>query len=128
MVEQFRKDILTLRKKQEPQPPLMEQMTRPQGGKLESEQTARMRAAIEFIQSKSSHPYQCLADLWNAERGGEYYADNIRSRLRKGPEDEIDKGAGMLEYWWEIYYGDFTAVFPAPFPLHSSLATAVDHR
>jgi hypothetical protein len=121
LAEPFKKDIQTLRKRHEPQPHPTALVKRRQGGKPESEQTNRMRAAIEHIRSESKRPYQDLADLWNGECGGDYHPDELAGRLRKGPKDEIDQGSGQLALWREIYSGSFTAVFPAPFPLHPLL-------
>lgn len=122
---QYAKDIRALRKSREPKS-FEDAIQRHRGGKRESEETSRMRAAIEHLKTKSNRKWQDLAELWNERRGGMYQPDELSSRLRKGPRDEAEKGAGALVFWRDIYRGDFTAIFGGRFPLSPKLEEIVN--
>lgn len=91
---------------------------RRRGGPPESEETRRMRAAVEYLKQVSDQPYRDLADFWNDRHGTEYDADSISARLRKGSTKE---GAVSLAYWLGVYNCEFSRVFPGPFPLSPKL-------
>jgi hypothetical protein len=124
---QYIRDIRQLRKHGQPQQPVTIGGRRA-GGRPESEETRRMRAAVEHLVScGSKSPYVDLADFWTEcarVRGARepYDPENIRSRLRKGPPDERERGAVELEFWRAVYEGDFRDVFPGQFPLSPELA------
>jgi hypothetical protein len=117
---QYFRDIQSLHKKGEPKS-FKDAIRRRRGGKQESEQTNRMRAAIEYLKSTSDQEWLDLAELWNEQRAGEYHPDELRARLRKGSSDEREKGAVALEFWQDIYNGDFRAIVGGPFPLSPEL-------
>jgi hypothetical protein len=127
----YKADILYLRRKGYPQTLPFSRDSLPRrrsGGKPESEQTERMRAAIAYVQSVSETAFDDLADFWNecAKSSTVYQPDAIRSRLRKGhfwhrrPEAAKD----FLEHWFHIYHGDLKGVYPVPFPLSRELREA----
>lgn len=115
----YTKDILLLR--QRCQPPRLPEMPRQRsGGSPPKEQTLRMRAALEYISSKSRRPYADLADFWNECLGAEkYHPDEIKARLRKGPPTSL--GKGYVKHWQRVYAGDMSGVFPGPFPMGPDL-------
>jgi hypothetical protein len=93
---------------------------RPKGGPRESEQTRRMRAAIDYVAQVSDQPYHDLAEFWTdrSGTGKQYHGDEIRNRLRRG----IPEGAQSLELWRGVYNGEWWRAFPGPFPLPSELS------
>ena len=118
-------DIRELRKHGQP-PRVPAKSSRRSGGRPESEETRRMRAAVEYMESGGASIGD-LADFWTecAQARGDsdklYDPENIRSRLRKGPSDERERGAGELEFWRAVYGGEFRIVFPGRFPLSAEL-------
>ncbi len=83
------------------------------GGRKPSEQTQRMRAAIEYVGAKSDKPFRDLTDLWNEQiPGSRYNPDSIRQRLRKGE----DAGPQLLEFWRRTYEGEGWVAFPGRWP------------
>jgi hypothetical protein len=118
----YRADIRLLRKQRRPLDlPTVAGRGR-SAGRRESEQTVRMRAAVECISQKSNAPYSDLAEFWNHRMDRKRYkGDEIRNRLRKGH----DFGYQALQHWRSIYDRDFRAVFPSPFPLHPKLAKRI---
>jgi len=114
----YRSDIRRLRRHR--QPPTYPRAEAPRsGGTKEGEQTARMRAAVAHLSTKSPNPYADLASLWNERLNRRQYSgEQIRGRLRKG---DSTSGAQALDYWRGIYNGEFRFVFPGPFPLHPKL-------
>jgi hypothetical protein len=122
---EYRADILQLRKHGLP-PDLRELkvQTKPSGGKKESEQTTRMRAAVKYISGVSKTPYGDLARFWNERLGiKKYNPEQIKDRLRKGHPFSKGDGAAerSLESWQLVYRRDLRAVFPGPFPLSPKL-------
>ena len=120
---EYREDIHHLRKQGLPLR-LPERKAKPSGGTGTSEQTMRMRAAVQAVSSISKTPYGDLARFWNERLGTEKYnAQQLKDRLRKG--GALSRGAGAaersVEYWRRVYEGDFRAVFPGPFPLSPGL-------
>lgn len=87
------------------------------GGTGQSEQTNRMRAAIEYTTQYTTKPYHLLTELWNdISTANDYDANNIQKRVNKNivgaPSFEQ-----ALEFWKRIYYeGDCRDVWPGPFP------------
>lgn len=102
---------------------------KPSGGKAESEETQRIRAALEYlVQSGKGNPYNNLSDFWNEWVGsGCYDPDRIRNRIRKGvPRDEQERGeipGGFyaLEFWRAIYQGNWHVAYPVKFPYSSAV-------
>lgn len=83
------------------------------GGRKQSEQVQRMRAAVEDLRSKSKRPYRDLAQLWNEALGeSRYDPDQIRQNLRRGEQ----AGRALLAFWKDLYQGEGYRVFPGPFP------------
>ena len=120
---QYREDIRHLRKQGLPVR-LPEWKAKPSGGTGPSEQTMRMRAAMQVVSSVSHTPYADLAGFWNERLGPEKYsAQAIKDRLRKGDASMKGAGAGQrsVEYWLRVYEGDLRGVFPGPFPLSPNL-------
>ena len=122
--DRYRQDIWHLRKHGQPVR-LPKMPGKASGGKGQSEQTMRMRAAVKYVSSVSKTPYADLAALWNERQTAVvYHPDEIRDRLRKG--HPLSKGPGatkrLLEFWREVYQGNWTAVFPGPFPPSRELA------
>ena len=97
------------------------------GGRPESEQTWRMRVAVEYVSAVSKSPCRDLAHFWNERRGTDYHPDEIKDRLRKGvPRDEKRKGRvpggeGALVFWRAIYQGDSKIFLPVRFPYSSKV-------
>ncbi len=93
------------------------------GGRQQSEETWRMRAAAEHVASKSRKPYADLAALWNeCQSRTLYHPDEIQSRLRKGVSENekmgntVPGGYHALEFWLAIYDGEWQLAFPGRFP------------
>lgn len=131
----YRADFLHLRRKGYPEtlPFSVDNMRgRPSGGKPESEQTGRMRAAVAYVQTVSDSPYDDLAQFWNkcAGSGTEYHPDIIRSRLRKGHFMHRQPGAAQkfLEKWKDVYNGYLIGVSPVPFPLSRELREVYERK
>ena len=121
--EEYRQDILDLRKQGNPLD-LRDVKAKPSGGIKQSEQTDRMRAAVEYISRRSQTPYGDLARFWNERLGKETYRpEELRDRLRQGKAWNKGKGAAdrSVKFWQLIYQGDLRAVFPGPFPLPPEL-------
>jgi hypothetical protein len=101
------------------------QLKRPRrGGRPESEQTERMRAAVSYMTTATDAPYDELAEFWNeCTWSGKYDGDSIRGRLRKGNplNREPEMAQGTLRGWQRVYRGDLMSVFPGPFPLSREL-------
>jgi len=115
---QYSIDILDLRKKSQP-PRFPNYVGRPSGGKNQSEETDRIRAAIAYVTTVSKAPYADLAGFWNeCLKTEKYQAASIKSRLRKGHYLNRTVGASerLLEHWKAIYDLDLRRVFPGPFP------------
>ncbi len=116
------------------------------GGKRESEETARMRAAIQYVGEVSKTPFADLAAVWNeyraeltaSNKGGAgsagrtsktavYHPDGIKQRLRSG--HELTHGTGtaerLLESWQDIYSGELQRASPGRFPLSSEIEAAL---
>ena len=118
---EYREDIRHLRKQGLPLP---EGKAKPSGGTGTSEQTMRMRAAVQAVSSISKTPYGDLARFWNERLGTEKYsAEQLRDRLRKGDAltKSVDAAERSLDNWRRVYDGDLRAVFPGPFPLSPRL-------
>jgi hypothetical protein len=115
---QYRTDFRYLRKKGQP-PRFPNYVGRPSGGKKQSEETDRIRAAIAYVATVSKTPYADLAAFWNGcLKTGKYDAASLKSRLRKGNSLNRTLGAGerLLEHWKAIYALDLKRVYPSPFP------------
>jgi hypothetical protein len=115
---QYSLDILDLRKKRQPLR-FPNYIRRRSGGKIESEETDRIRAAITYVTTVSKAPYADLAGFWNeCLKTEKYQPASIKSRLRKGHYLNRTAGAGerLLEHWKAIYDLDLRGVFPGPFP------------
>jgi hypothetical protein len=118
----YRKDIRILRRRGEPKDLMPTRVRR--GGRPESEETHRMRAAAEYLKTRGSpNPYSDLAIVWTeaTSYNRRYSGDSIRNRLRKGPPDDRDRGGSWLEFWRRIYDGDVRDVWPSVFPLSPEL-------
>ena len=116
-----REDIRHIRKQGLPPPG---GKAKPSGGTGTSEQTMRMRAAVQLISSISDKPYGDLARFWNERLGTEKYnAQQLRDRLRKGGAltRTVAAAERSLDYWRRVYDRDLRAVFPGPFPLSPRL-------
>jgi len=114
---QYRADIQHLRKNGLPVD-LPKMKAKPRGGSPQSEQTFRMRAAIEYLSGVSKTPYGDLARFWNERVGEEKYIPaQMRDRLRKGHPISRGRGAArqLLESWQRVYHGDLRSVAPGPF-------------
>jgi hypothetical protein len=100
---------------------------KPTGGRPESEQSWRMRAAAEYVSQVSESPYLDLADFWNERRETDYQPDEIKDRLRKSvsPDEKrkrrVPGGEGALEFWRAIYEGDSSSFLPVRFPYSSDV-------
>src|SRR5262249_31184615 len=109
---QYRANIQHLRRQGLPLD-LPKVKAKPRGGSPQSEQTIRMRAALEYVSRVSKTPYGDLARFWNERLGKEQYSpEQIRDRLRKG--HPIAKAGGTarrsLEIWQKVYHGDLRVV------------------
>lgn len=116
------------------------------GGKRESEETGRMRAAIHYVGSVSRTPFSDLAEVWTeyraeltaSNKGGAvsagrtsktnvYHPDGIKQRLRSG--HELTQGTGtaerLLDFWQAIYNGELQRASPGRFPLSSEIEAAL---
>lgn len=129
----YQDDFRRLRRKGLPfRVPFSADRRRPRGGgKPESEQTARMRAALAYVRTVSDTPYVDLADFWNECAGSTNYGPNeIRSRLRKGhPLRRTPEAAErLLDHWTTIYRGNLMVVFPGPFPLSGELSKLFESK
>lgn len=116
--EKYKKDILDLGMRHQP-PEIPKGSARRRGGKDESEETGRMRAAIAYVSTVSKSPFLHLAECWNEIRvEAEYYPDAIKSRLRKGHYLNRTEATAerLLEHWKDIYNLELRHVFPGPFP------------
>lgn len=83
------------------------------GGRKQSESVQRMRAAVEYLRTKSTRPYRDLAQLWNETLGEpRYLPDQIRQSLRKGDQT----GPELLEFWRSVYQGKSHRALPGPIP------------
>lgn len=83
------------------------------GGRKQSEQVQRMRAAVEYLRSKSSRPYRDLVQLWNEACGeARYGPDQIRQTLRKGQQ----AGPELLTFWKDLYRGEGYRSLPGLIP------------
>jgi hypothetical protein len=114
----YQTDFRDLRKKGQP-PRFPNYVGRPSGGKQQSEETDRIRAAVAYVAAVSKKPYADLAAFWNERRKtAKYDAASLKSRLRKGHllNRTPDAGARLLEHWKGIYAFDLRRVFPGPFP------------
>ena len=115
-VRVYERDIQLLRRRGQPEQIIRRpgSRRRPSGGRRESEETQRMKAAIEYLKEYSRQPYPDLADFWNAVQDKrEYLPDEIRNRIRKGVES---RRSDLLPFWREIYKGNLGPAFPGPFP------------
>jgi len=126
----YRADLQHLRKHGLPLD-LPQMKLKRRGGSPQSEQTLRMRAALEYVSRASKTPYGDLARFWNERLGKEEYtSEQIRDRLRKGPV--LTKGGGAarrsLEIWQKVYRGDLWAVAPSPFPLSPKLKQRYERK
>jgi len=131
--EQYRQDVSELRKRGQPiQMPQDWLKGRPSGGKRESEQTHRMRVAVEYLRETTQDtPYALLARFWNERLGRKkYHRDEIYRRLAKaklyfaktGIDRQLLARVSGLPFWQRVYAGDFREVFIGQFPLHPKLA------
>ena len=94
--DRYRKDICHLRNHGHPMR-LPKMPAKASGGKGQSEQTMRMRAAVTYVSSVSRTPYADLAAFWNERQTAVVYQpDEIRDRLRKG--HPLSKGPGATDY------------------------------
>lgn len=113
----YRHDLLRLRRLGKPErlQDLFGAVKKPRrGGRRQSEQVQRMRAAIEHVRQQSKRPYRDLADLWNESLDETCYSpDQIRQALRKGDP----RGPDLLLQWTRLYRGELQAAFPGEFPL-----------
>ena len=128
---QYQEDIRRLRRHRQPLW-IPKYKARPAGGRRESEQTGRMRAAVEYLAQYSQAPYADLADFWNERLAvKKYHANGIYNRLCKGLAAKLGAsppaGFHHLDFWHTVYSGDFRVVFPGPFPLHPKLAERLPH-
>jgi hypothetical protein len=122
--EEYRQDLLRLRKHRLP-PELTKTASSATGGTRESEETHRMRAAVEHVASVSHRPYADLAEFWNERlKVRRYSGSTIRDRLRKG---DSQSGTHALDYWQGIYSGDLPIAFPGRYPLHPKLEERTVH-
>ena len=115
---EYQTDFRHLRKKGQP-PRFPSHVGRPSGGKQQSEETDRIRAAIAYVTTVSKTPYADLAEFWNERLNtGKYDAASLKSRLRKGHPLNRTPVAGdrLLEHWKTIYALDLGSVFPGAFP------------
>jgi hypothetical protein len=127
--KQHREDIAHLRRRGMPQ--RFEYSSVRSGGKPESEQTDRMRAAVRYISEVSKTPYVDLAAFWNERFGTGYLPDEIKDRLRIKSRRRAVTGADgyyALERWRSAYALDLIVLFPGPFPLSSEFADLVARR
>jgi len=121
--KKYQNDIWDLRRRDQP-PRLPKMPARRSGGKDESEETGRMRAAIAYVKPLSGSPYSHLAECWNEKvEESKYDPDRIKSRLRKGhylnrTEDAAER---LLDHWKSVYSFDLRYVFHGPFPLSQEL-------
>ena len=127
--KQHREDIAQLRRRGMPQ--RFEFSSVRSGGKPESEQTDRMRAAVRYISEVSKTPFVDLAEVWNERLGTDYQPDEIKDRLRIKSRRRAVIGADgyyALERWKSAYALDLIVLFPGPFPLSSELAELAARR
>jgi hypothetical protein len=127
----YREDIRHLRKKGLPLT-FADHRAKPSGGTKPTEQTVRMRAAVEYISGVSQQTrFGDLARFWNERLGTDKYRpEQIRDRLRKGPPLSVGKGGAKraLDHWKRVYQGDLRAVFPGPFPLTPKMRDLFRHN
>jgi hypothetical protein len=119
--KRYRDDMLHVRRLDPlPKPPSGETRRKSTGGKKQSEQTQRMRAAITYLSDFTKAPYPALAQIWNNKTSPEKYDPiTVQSRIRKGPYFPNDKAAdrSVLHLWRSVYDLDLRFLFTGPFPL-----------
>jgi hypothetical protein len=128
--DRYKRDIHQLRRKGQPHT-LPRGTRRATGGKSESEQTNRMRAAVAYLRALGSKTaFTDLADLWNESLPHfKYDSDAIKQRIRKGSQPHSQHE--HWQFWHGVYFLNaeaFGQVFPGPFPPSLELRTLWTER
>jgi hypothetical protein len=90
------------------------------GGKPESEQTRRMRAAVTYLRPLSPRPFVDLTDFWNESLASQVYGeDEIKQRIRR--KESITEDATFWKGIYRLQRAALYQTFPGPFPWSEEL-------